>query len=170
MEVRTARRHDLIEIGRLAHEVWWEAYAGLVTTDTINRALDANYTPAVLAERLLKNYCFIAMIGGETVGFAEGVPSEDRIVLETLYCREGGDREVGRELIDRMHALAPDLPMCSDIVLGHLTAESFFESVGFSPGEIIEEQLEGEEIVRRRWWLPGGSPRVALPSHDQQVR
>ncbi len=170
MEVRTAGRQDLIEIGRLAHEVWWEAYAGLVTSETINRALDANYSPSALAERLLKHYCFMAVMEGETVGFAEGVPAEDRVVLETLHCRERGNVEVGSRLIERMHDLAPELPMCSDVVLGHLAAESFFESIGFSPGEVIEEQLEGEAIVRRRWWLPGADARVALPSHDRQAR
>ena len=169
MEVRTARRQDLIEIGRLANEVWWEAYAGLVASETINRALDTNYNPSALAERLLKHYCFMAIQDGETVGFAEGVPAEDRLVLETLHCREGGDIEVGRRLIERMHGLAPELPMCSDVVLGHLAAESFFEAIGFAPGEVIEDALEGEAIVRRRWWLPGGAPQVVLPSHDQRA-
>lgn len=170
MEVRTARRQDLIEIGRLAHEVWWEAYAGLVTTDTINRALDANYSPSVLAERLLKHYCFMAVEKGETVGFAEGVPTDDRVVLETLYCREGGNVRVGHQLISRMHALAPHLPMCSDVVLGHLAAETFFESIGFAPGETVEEDLEGEHIVRRRWWLPPPVPRTVVEAHEQQIR
>lgn len=164
MEVRTARRRDLIEIGRLAHEVWWEAYAGLVTSDTINRGLDANYSPSVLAERLLKHHCFMAVQSDEAVGFAEGAPAEDRVVLETLYCREGTGAEGGQLLIDRVHSLAPELPICSDVVLGHLAAETFFESVGFAPGEVIEEELEGETIVRRRWWLPGSAPQVALPT------
>ncbi len=166
MEVRTARRPDLIEIGRLAHEVWWEAYAGLVTSNTINRTLDANYAPSVLAERLLKHFCFLAESDGETVGFAEGVPGDDRIVLETLYCREGGDVDVGRRLVDQIHGLAPTLPMCSDVVLGHLTAESFFESAGFAPGEIMEEEVEGEHIVRRRWWLPGTPAQAGVPNHE----
>lgn len=169
MEVRTARHEDLIEIGRLAHEVWWEAYAGLVTSDTINRGLDANYSPSVLAERLLKNYCFMAVEDGDTVGFAEGSPTEDRIILETLYCREGANLEAGRQMISRTHALAPELPMCSDVVLGNLAAESFFETVGFSPGEVIEDDLQGEHIVRRRWWLPALVPPVALPANEQPV-
>lgn len=169
MEIRTARRQDLIEIGRLAHEVWWDSYAGLVTSETINRALDANYSPSVLAGRLLKHNCFMAVNDGDTVGFAEGTTAEDRVVLETLHCREGGNLEVGRSLIDRIHDLAPELPMCSDVVLGHLAAESFFEAAGFSPGEVIEEQLEGEAVVRRRWWLPGCQPQVALASDDHRA-
>jgi hypothetical protein len=169
VEVRTARREDLIEIGRLAAESWWQAYGGLVTSDTINRALDSQYTPSVLAGRLLRNYCFLAVQDGATVGFAEGVPADDRIVVETLHCREGGNIQVGRRLIERMHALAPTLPMCSDVVLGHLEAEAFFESIGFAPGEVIETRIEGEAVVRRRWWLPGAAPSIALPSHDQQA-
>jgi hypothetical protein len=169
VEVRIAGRQDLIEIGRLAHEVWWESYSGLVSAETINRVLDTDYSPSTIAERLLKHYCFMAVEDGETVGFAEGVPGEDRVVLETLHRREGANLEVGRRLVDRMHSLAPDLPMCSDITLGHLSAEAFFESIGFSPGEVIEEQIAGEPIVRRRWWLPGIAP-VALPSHDHQTR
>jgi hypothetical protein len=167
VEVRTANREDLVEIGRLAHEVWWSAYAELVTSETINRALDANYTPSILAERLLRHCCFMAVDNGETVGFAEGIPGEDRVVLATLHCRHGGSIEVGRLLIDRMHKLAPELPMCSDVVLGHTDAESFFEEIGFAPGEVIETQLEGEAIVRRRWWLPAVA--VALRSDDVQT-
>ena len=60
-----------------------------------------------------------------------------------------------------MQALAPELPMCSDVVLGHLAAETFFESIGFVPGEVIEDDLQGEHIVRRRWWLSAPTPRVA---------
>lgn len=170
MEVRTAKRQDLVEIGRLAHEVWWRSYASLVTSETISRALDANYTPSILAERLLKHDCFLAIKDGEMVGFAEGVPNGDRVVLATLHCRQGGSIEVGQILIDRMHSLAPELPMCSDVVLGHLDAESFFEAVGFSPGEVIESQLEGEAIVRRRWWLPAETPAISLASDDVQSR
>jgi len=169
VEVRSARRRDLVEIGRLAHEVWWEAYTDLVATDTINRALDANYSPAVLAERILKHHCFLAEQDGRTVGFAEGVAAKDRIVLETLYCRQSGDLEVGRQLIDRLHSLAPGLPMCSDVVLGHLQAEQFFEAVGFAPGEVIEEKLEGEAVVQRRWWLEPAAQSVAFSSHDRRL-
>ncbi len=169
MEIRTARRDDLIEIGRLAHEAWWNAYSGLVTAETINRALSARYTPSILAERLLKHFCFMAVREGVTVGFAEGIPAEDRVVLETIHCREGGDVEVGRRLIERMHELAPELPMCCDVVLGHLAVESFLEASDFAPGEVIEDRLEGEAIVRRRWWRPSSAGRVAFPSHDQHA-
>ena len=169
MEVRSARHRDLVEIGRLAHEVWWEAYTDLVTIDTINRALDANYSPAVLAQRLLKHHCFLAEKDGRTIGFAEGAPAEDRIVLETLYCREGGNVHVGQTLIERLHGLAPLLPMCSDVVLGHIQAERFFEAAGFAPGEVIEEQMEGEAVVRRRWWLEPAAARVGSLSNDHQL-
>ena len=169
MEVRSARRQDLVEIVRLAHEVWWEAYTDLVTEDTINRALDANYSPAVLAQRLLKHHCFLVENEGDIIGFAEGVPAEDRIVLETLYCRDGGNLEVGRRLIRQMHGLLPALPMCSDVVLGHIQAEQFFEDVGFAPGEVIEEQLEGEAVVRRRWWLAPATQPVASAPHDREL-
>ena len=169
VEVRSARRQDLVEIVRLAHEVWWEAYIDLVTEDTINRALDANYSPAVLARRLLKHHCFLAESEGTIIGFAEGVPADDRIVLETLYCREGGNLEVGRRLINQMQGVSPALPMCSDVVLGHLQAERFFEAAGFAPGEVIEEQLEGEAVVRRRWWLESAAQPVASAGHDHQL-
>ncbi len=169
MDVRSANRADLVEIGRLAHEVWWGAYASLVTSETINRALDANYTPSILAERLLKHFCFLVVEDGRTVGFAEAMPEDDRVVVATLHCRDGGNIEVGSRLIDRMRSLAPELPMCSDVMLGHLAAESFFEAVGFYPGEVIEAQVDGEVIVRRRWWLPAASPSVALQSDGTHV-
>lgn len=170
MDVRSANRADLVEIGRLAHEVWWGAYASLVTSETINRALDANYTPSILAERLLKHFCFLAVEDGKTFGFAEAVAEKDRVVVATLHCRESGNYEVGHRLIDRIHSLAPELPMCSDVMLGHLAAETFFEAVGFAPGEVIDTEVEGEVIVRRRWWLPAASSSVALQPDGTHAR
>ncbi len=155
MEVRSANRHDLLEIGRLAHEAWWEAYSGLVSDVTINRALAANYTPAVLAERLLKNFCFVALTDDAAAGFAEGMPETDRVVLHTIYClpkyRHQG---IASDLLGAVRNLAPGMPICSDVVLGNLVAESFHESWGFSPGEVFEGDIEGEPVVQRRWWLP----------------
>lgn len=169
VEVRTARREDLTEISRLAHEAWWEAYADLVATDTINRVLEARYAPSRLAERLLKNYCYVASVDGETVGFAEAVPGDDRLALDALYCQPSHRHQgVGRRLMSEIQSLAPTLPMCTDIVLGNLIAESTYESWGFSPGEIFEESWEGEVIVRRRWWLPtDGTTAASVASAEE---
>lgn len=153
--MRTARREDLIEISRLAHEAWWEAYAGLVPTHTINHILEDRYSPSRLAERLLKNYCYVAAIGGDTVGFVEATPAEDRLTLDALYCQPSyRHRGVGSRLRAEIQLLAPSLPMCIDIVLGNLIAESTYEAWGFYPGEVFEETWGDEIILRRRWWLP----------------
>ncbi len=155
MDVRSAHRDDLVEIGRLAHKAWWEAYSGLVSDQTINRALAANYTPAVLAKRLLKNFCFVAIADKVAAGFAEGTPEKDRVVLQTIYCLpEYRHQGVASDLLGAVRSLAPGLPICSDVVLGNLVAESFHEAWGFAPGEVIEGDIAGESVVQRRWWLP----------------
>ena len=155
VEVRTARRQDLIEISRLAHDAWWEAYAGLVPDQTINQVLDSQYAPSRLAERLLRNHCYVAKLDGETIGFAEAAPDEDRLMLDALYCRPSHRHQgVGTRLLSEIRLLAPDLPICTDIVLGNLIAESTYENWGFSPGEVFEETWAEEAIVQRRWWLP----------------
>ena len=155
MEVRSAGRDDLMEIGRLAHEAWWEAYSGLVSDLTINRALDANYTPAALATRLLKNFCFVAITDNTAAGFAEGTPEKDRVVMHTIYCLPDYRHQgVASDLLTEVRNLAPGMPICSDVVLGNLVSESLHESWGFSPGEVFEGDIEGESVVQRRWWLP----------------
>ena len=155
MEVRSANRDDLIEIGRLAHKAWWESYSGLVSDLTINRALEANYSPAVLATRLLKNFCFVAITEDIAAGFAEGNPEKDRVILHTIYCLpEYRHQGVASDLLAAVRNLSPGMPICSDVVLGNLAAESFHEAWGFSPGEVFEGNIEGESVVQRRWWLP----------------
>ena len=159
VEVRTARRDDLVDIGRLAHEAWWEAYETLVSGETINAVLGESYSPSGLAKRLLRNFCIVATEGPVMVGFAEGRLEPDHVILETLYCRpEYRHDGIGSRLLDEIHGLAPELPICSDVVLGNLVSESFHESRGFAPGEVIEDTLQREPIVRRRWWLPGQDP------------
>lgn len=46
-----------------------------------------------------------------------------------------------------------DLPISGEAVLGNLPHEQFYESAGFVPGEVLEEDIGGQTIVRRRWWL-----------------
>jgi hypothetical protein len=69
-------------------------------------------------------------------------------------------------LVEWIRSLAPPLPIIADVVLGSHAAESFYEKMGFVPGETIQVTLFGEQLVERRWWLAARS----LPADEQSLR
>lgn len=161
MQVRPAIREDLVAIGRLLHQAWWETYSDFVSAARLDRALEARYAPARLAERLLRNSCFVGTDDHEVVGFSEGETTPDRIILHTLYCQpDVRGRGYGKGLLRRVTDLSSELPVCSDVLLGNVQAEVFYESRGFSPGEVLHDDLLGEAVIFRRWWLPAARVEI----------
>ena len=61
-------------------------------------------------------------------------------------------RGVAGALMEAVRTSVPDLPLCADVLLVNLEAERFYEAMGFAPGEVIQQQLETEQVVARRWW------------------
>jgi len=157
MRVRPATRGDLLAIGRVADAAAWEAYSGLLKPDTIARALNRDYSPASLRRRLLKGGVKVADAGrGGLLGFVDAEFDRARVRVaaistEPAYRRTG----IARALLASIRSGSPRLPICADVLLGSLDAERFYESQGFSPGEVMEGTLFDEDVVERRWWLPG---------------
>lgn len=157
MLVRPATRSDLLAIGRVADAAAWETYSGLLKPDTIARLLNRDYSPASLRRRLLRGGVKVADAGrAGLLGFVDSELGGSRlrvaaISTEPAY-RRGG---IARSLLASIRASSPGLPICADVLLGNLDGERFYEAQGFSPGEVIEGTLFDEDIVERRWWLPG---------------
>lgn len=157
MEVRRAGRGDLVAIGRVADAAHWEAYSGLLAAVTIAALLRRDFSPGPLRRRLLSGRVLVAEEDGRVVGFAEAAVETDHTRL-TALASDPGDRHAGvaARLLEAVRRLAPHLPVSADVPLGCLPVEGYLEAQGFVPGEILQTNLFGEEVVERRWWLPPG--------------
>ncbi len=158
MEVRKAERGDLLGVARVVHAACWETFTGLLKPQTIAEGIATIYTPSALKRWLLAGELYVGVDESRVVqGFAVVATHPDHadvfaIAVDPSVRHKG----LARRLIERMREDAGGLPMCLTVLLGSLDGEHFAESLGMVPGEIIERDFCGEDIVERRWWLPTG--------------
>ncbi len=154
MEVRKALRSDLLGVGRVIHAAAWETYTGLLKPATISEILASLYSPSTLKRRLLEGGLAVAVDERQVVvGTAIAEFHEDYIEVSALFIDPDHRRRgIGSLLVDQMENIAAGLPLCFNVLLGSVDGEEFSESLGFVPGEIIEREVFGEQIVERRWW------------------
>ena len=55
-----------------------------------------------------------------------------------------------------MVAANPGLDISADVLIGNELGEPFYVARGFEPGELLDEEIGGETIRERRWWLRAG--------------
>ena len=154
VEVRKATRDDLVAIGRVADAAHWDAYSGLLDPATISALLQRDFSPGPLRRRLLSGGVVVGEESGRLIGFADAAVDTDQVRLTALATdpqrRHAG---VAAALLQAVRRLAPELPVCADVLLGCFPVEGYLEAQGFSPGEILHTTLFGEQAVERRWWL-----------------
>jgi N-acetylglutamate synthase-like GNAT family acetyltransferase len=155
MEVREADRSDLIGIGRVIHAAFWESYGGLLAPETIADHLAVSYAPSVLKRRLLAGGLLVAVDGTGTVaGCAIREEDGDSVEVLTLAIDPAHRRRgVGHELLEVVHDAAGVRPLSMRILLGSIDGELFAEREGFVPGEVLEGEFHGQQVVQRRWWF-----------------
>jgi len=121
---------------------------------TISSLIRRDYGPSTLKRRLLSGRLLVAENAGRVVGFADADLEEGAIHLRTIAADPPGEAGgIGDALLSAVRAAAPDLPVCADVLLGHLESEHFYEGQGFVPGETFHEVVFTEQVVERRWWL-----------------
>ena len=154
MDVRLAEATDLDAIARVARAAWKETYQGLLEPETIEDVVASDYTPKAIGFRLASRSVLVATDDERILGFVECRAEGDHVALAGLYVDPAQrHRGVGSSLLKAARDLAPQLPVCADVLLGNMAGESFYESRGFVPGETIEGTLGDEPVVERRWWL-----------------
>ncbi len=155
MEVRRADRGDLLGVARVVHAAHWDTYTGLLKPQTIAEVIATLYRPSVLKRRLIAGELYVALDEGHVVvAFAFADFHDDHTDIPALAVDPAArHRGVAREMIARIRADADPVPLSMTVLLGSLEGEAFVERLGFVPGEIIEQELAGEEVVQRRWWL-----------------
>ena len=163
MKVRRATRVDLVPVGRIANAAYWESYRGLLTGQTISALLQRDYSPASISRRILRGSLLVAEgWDGSVVGFADASVDDDHMQLTSVSTDPPSRRHgVGTSLVRALHQMALDLPVCADVVLGNDSGEGFYEALGFAPGEVVTDHVDGDDLVSRRWWL---APPASLGS------
>jgi GNAT superfamily N-acetyltransferase len=154
--VREATPADAEAIRLVAEAAWRATYAGLVTGEAIERFLAQAYAPERVAVRVERHDVLVASraASGAVDAFAESVIRDGHVQLVAMYARpDARGRGLGSALLAAVRERNPGLDIAADVLLGNERGEPFYAARGFEPGELLVEELAGEPIRERRWWL-----------------
>lgn len=159
--VRAATPDDAAAIRDVATAAWRSTYAGLIADESIERFIASAYTIERVATRIERH---VVLVAGETAGiveaFAESVAQDDHVQVVAIYARpDARGRGLGTALLERVVALHPGEDLAADVLVGNDLAEPFYAARGFEPGELLTDEIAGEEIEERRWWLRAADTR-----------
>jgi GNAT superfamily N-acetyltransferase len=161
--VRDATPADIEGIARVAGAAWRDTYAGLLAPATIEAFIARAYSAERLAGRVARDDFLVGIADGTVVAFADAFAGDDRLTLAAIYVdpplRGAG---IGTLLLDELRRRHPDLPVVADVLNGNRKGEGFYERRGFEPRETLEDDLLGERVVERRWWLVDSGPSQPL--------
>jgi GNAT superfamily N-acetyltransferase len=164
--VRPAVPGDLETIRSIAAAAWRTTYIGLVDADAIERFLARAYAPERLEVRLARNEILVALLPGRDPGgppdaFAETVDHGDHVQLVAIYTwPTARGQGLGSALLEAVVARNPGRDLAADVLVGNVLGEPFYVARGFEPGDELVEEIAGELIRERRWWLrPPARPR-----------
>jgi GNAT superfamily N-acetyltransferase len=163
IRVRPATPADTDAVVDVGVAAWRATYAGLIGADAVERFIAHSYTPARIASRIERDVMFVACHdGGDPSGvdaFVEVAREPDRPHIVAFYARPSSrGRGLGTVLLDAVVAAFPGRDISADVLEGNGLGEPFYVARGFEPGETIVEDLAGELIRERRWWLRATRP------------
>ena len=126
--------------------------------DTVERFIAGAYTVARIESRIERDVMFVAGYeGGDPSGvdgFVEALIDGDHPHIVAFYTRPAArGRGLGTALLEAVVATYPGQDISADVLDGNDLGEPFYRARGFEPGEAIEEDIAGERIRERRWWL-----------------
>lgn len=158
--VRAATAEDSAAIQAVAIAAWRSTYAGLIAAESIERFIASAYTTERVATRIERH---VVLVAGASVGiveaFAETVSQDDHVQVVAIYVRpEVQGRGLGSALLQRVVEVHEGEDLAADVLVGNGLAEPFYAARGFQPGELLTDEIAGEEILERRWWLRARPP------------
>jgi GNAT superfamily N-acetyltransferase len=71
--------------------------------------------------------------------------------IYTLPAARG--RGLGTALLAAILDRHPGQAVAADVLVGNDLGEPFYQARGFEPVELLVEEIAGEPIRERRWWL-----------------
>ena len=158
--VRPAVATDAAAVRDVGLSAWRATYTDLVGADAVERFIAVAYTQERIASRIERDLMYVAAYpGGDPSGvdaFIEVVEEEDRPHIVAFYARPASrGRGLGTALLAKVVAAFPGRDLSADVLEGNDLGEPFYVARGFEPGEQIIEDIAGEPIRERRWWLRG---------------
>ena len=156
--VRRAVPGDADAIRQVAHDAWRATYGDLIGEEPVERFLAQAYTPDRVSLRIERNETFVAsLVDGDLSGvdgFVEAKRDGDHAHIVAFYTRPGARGQgMGSALLVRVVAAFPGLDISADVLVGNDLGEPFYVARGFEAGDLLEEEIGGETIRERRWWL-----------------
>jgi len=156
--VRVASPDDAPAIRDLALAAWRATYADLIGADVVERFLAQGYTPERVVLRIERHDVFVAgSADGDQSGvdaFIDCVVEDGHAHIAALYTWPSlRGRGLGTALLARVVGHYPGLDISADVLAGNDLGEPFYIARGFEPGDDLDEELGGETIRERRWWL-----------------
>ena len=156
--VRPATPADAGAVRGVGLSAWRATYTALVGAEAVERFIGLAYTPERIASRIERDLMFVAAYpGGDPSGvdaFIEVIEEVDRPHIVAFYARpESRGRGLGTALLAEIVAAFPGRDISADVLEGNDLGEPFYVARGFEPGEQIIEDIAGEPIRERRWWL-----------------
>jgi GNAT superfamily N-acetyltransferase len=154
--VRPAAPGDVEPIRAIAMAAWRATYVGLISDETVERFLATAYAPERVAVRLERHEVLVAAFGAVAApsAFAETVDHGDHVQLVAIYALPDVRRRgLGSALLDAILERNPGVAVAADVLVGNGLGEPFYVARGFEPGDLLVEEIAGEPIQERRWWL-----------------
>lgn len=163
MQARRATRDDLPAITQVVTLAGIEAYAAVLPQALAQSEARRRIPNLCLKEQLLAGRLFVLVDkSGKVEAVAVVDRQPDRVELTTVVAPVHPAASVTAEPLVRLlrHTGCVDA-VVSDVVLGNEPHEHFHEAAGFVPGELVEEDVAGHPVLRRRWWLAGSGTGAA---------
>jgi GNAT superfamily N-acetyltransferase len=156
--VREAIADDAAAIRDVAVAAWHATYAGRIAEDTIERFLARAYAAERVVVRIERHEVLVAGVGGAVEAFAECLAHDDHLQLVAIYAlpdRRGAG--LGSALVAAVVEAHPGEDIAADVLEDNELAEPFYLARGFVRGEALIDELAGEPVRERRWWLRAGA-------------
>jgi len=158
--VRAAEPADAPAIREVAVRAWWATYAGRMLDETIERFLAVAYSEERIAVRIERHETLVAGPADDparVAAFAEVAAHDDHLQLVAIYALpEARGRGLGTALVESVVDAHPDEDLAADVLLDNELAEPFYRARGFVPGDELIDEIVGELVRERRWWLRAG--------------
>jgi ribosomal protein S18 acetylase RimI-like enzyme len=157
--VRAATSADIEAVRAVAAAAWRDTYDGLLRAETIEAFLGRAYAPEQVGRRIGSDAFLVAIEGEQVVAFADAREDDEQVHLLAIYALPAArGRGAGSALLAELLGRFRGRPIVAEVLVGNRKGEAFYEARGFEPAETIEQELFGEPVTERRWWLmPEGS-------------
>ncbi len=159
--IRDAVPSDAAEVRAVAGAAWRETYEGLLRPSTIEAFVEAAYSVETLERRITRNTFLVIEDEGRIIAFANAVLADNHLNLAAIYALpDSRGQGAGTMLLTALASRFPEVPVAADVLSGNRKGEVFYEHRGFLPREIVKDDLFGEPVIERRWWLGTPPPVV----------